>query len=90
MEDTEELEKPAVTERLAYSIQESADMLGDAEGAGEAGGTDAAGGDPVAVRQRLDLIILELRRRAQAGIDRGDRLIRQQRHAAATLLYQMT
>ena len=28
MEDTEELETPVITERLAYSIQESADMLG--------------------------------------------------------------
>ena len=28
MESTEKLEAPAMTERLAYSIQESADMLG--------------------------------------------------------------
>ena len=28
MEDTETIETPAITERLAYSIQESADMLG--------------------------------------------------------------
>jgi len=28
MENTEKLEAPAMTERLAYSIQESADMLG--------------------------------------------------------------
>ena len=45
-------------------------MLRDAERAGEAGRADAADGDPVAVGQRLDLIVLELRGRAQAGIGR--------------------
>ena len=49
----------------------------DAKRAGQAGGTDPGRCDPVALGQDLDLIILELRRRPEPGIEGVHRLARE-------------
>ena len=63
-------------------------MLRDAERAGEAGGADAANGDPAALRQRRDLVVLELRGRPQACVDGIDRVARQRGHQRHCLVDQ--